>query len=96
MVLLPQLLLLGDIIIDRTGIKFKSQRVIQSHYGNMRVNGHIRGYISGMVDADFKGIIYGTLNASVEAGKVHDLDPSPLPEANEEGRTEAAEYEKAP
>jgi predicted RND superfamily exporter protein len=96
MVLLPQLLLLGDIIIDRTGFKFRNHSVIQSHYGNMRVNGHIRGYISGIVDADFRGVIYGTLNASVEAGKVLDLDPSPLPEASGDDGKEAAEDEKAP
>ena len=33
--------------------------------GTMRVQGHLRGYISGMVDADFDGILHGQLNASV-------------------------------
>ena len=33
--------------------------------GTMRVQGHVRGYISGVVDADFDGFLHGQLNATV-------------------------------
>jgi hypothetical protein len=33
--------------------------------GTMRVEGHVRGYVSGMVDADFRGILHGQINAAI-------------------------------
>ena len=33
--------------------------------GTVRVQGHVRGYINGVVDADIHVIIHGQLNASV-------------------------------
>ena len=68
--ILPQILLLGDIIIDKTAVTLKARLPIQTRTGNLRVDGHVRGYLSGMVDADFSGTIYGSINAAVEAGAV--------------------------
>ena len=68
--ILPQILLLGDIIIDKTAVTLKSRLPVQSHTGNLFVNGHVRGYVSGMVDGRFSGVIHGTINAAVEAGAV--------------------------
>ena len=63
---LPSFLVLGDSIIDRTSFKIKGiEPKAKSAVGTMRVQGHLRGYISGMVDADFDGILHGQLNASV-------------------------------
>ena len=31
----------------------------------MHVQGHLRGYVSGVVDADFSGILHGQMNVSV-------------------------------
>ena len=45
----------------------------------MRVNGHVRGYISGMVDAEFDGILRGQLDANVSNGAA-------VTEINEDGR----------
>ena len=33
--------------------------------GTIRVSGHIRGYVSGIVDADIDGIIHGQFNAAL-------------------------------
>ena len=66
--ILPQILLLGDIIIEKTAFTLKARLPIQTHTGNIRVDGHVRGYISGMVDADFNGVLRGTINAAVAAG----------------------------
>jgi hypothetical protein len=49
----------------------------------MRVDGHVRGYISGMVDAQFSGTLYGTINAAVEAGAIRRQEPPQLPESSE-------------
>ena len=63
---LPAFLVLGDSIIDRTSFRLKviEPRAKQAN-GTMRVQGHLRGYISGLVDADFDGVLHGQLNASV-------------------------------
>ena len=64
---LPSILVLGDSIIERT--RFKMKPIVNIHTqnvsGTVRVQGHIRGYVSGMVDADFDGVIHGQLDASV-------------------------------
>ncbi|MFR5601278.1 MAG: MMPL family transporter [Lachnospiraceae bacterium] len=54
MVVLPSLLLLGDSIVERTAFVMKRPVVIQSHTGTIRMNGHVKGYISGMVDAQIR------------------------------------------
>jgi len=74
MAILPQILLLGDVIIEKTAFTLKKPSVLQTRTGNMRVDGHVRGFISGVVDADFSGTVYGSLNARVETGNVDNLE----------------------
>ena len=81
--ILPQILLLGDIIIEKTAFTLKARLPVQAHSGTMRVDGHIRGYISGVVDADFSGLLHGSINAAVEAGAVQ---PQDLPETALSGK----------
>ncbi len=83
--ILPQILLLGDIIIEKTAFTLKARLPIQTHTGAMRVDGHVRGYISGMVDADFSGTLHGSINAAVAAGAVQPEDP-PQPAAITSGK----------
>ena len=70
---LPSVLVLGDTIIEKTTFKFKGmEKRVQSSNGTMKIKGHVRGYISGMVDADIDGILHGQVNASIateQAGK---------------------------
>ena len=80
LLVLPQILLLGDSIIEKTGFTLKKPEMAQNHTGSLRVNGHVRGYISGVVDADLRGIVRGSINAVVEAGGVEAAEPKPLPE----------------
>jgi predicted RND superfamily exporter protein len=63
---LPSILVLGDSIINRTSFRLPTPEIrTHSATGTIRVQGHVRGYISGMVDADLQGIIHGELNAAV-------------------------------
>jgi predicted RND superfamily exporter protein len=78
--ILPQILLLGDVIIEKTAFTLKRRLPIQMHTGTMRIDGHIRGYVSGMVDADFSGVLRGTINAAVESGAIQEQDPPLLTE----------------
>ena len=73
--ILPQILLLGDVIIEKTAFTLKARLPLQSHTGLMRLDGHVRGYVSGMVDADFTGLLRGTINAAIESGALEDAPP---------------------
>lgn len=74
---LPAVLVLGDSIIERTRFKIKKlDRKIQMPSGTMKVKGHVRGYISGMVDAEFDGLLHGEFNASIVTDKHSANNPS--------------------
>lgn len=63
---LPQILLLGDIIIERTAFTIKAPDKIQRASGAMYVDGRVRGYVSGMVDAAIRGVVKGEVRAVVD------------------------------
>ena len=67
---LPQLLLLGDSIVEKTSFTMGHGAQLQSLRGSMRVNGHLRGYVNGYIDADIRGYVNGTVRASVDITKV--------------------------
>ena len=63
---LPSILVLGDSIIERTRFKFKGfAPQTQQRQGNIRVSGHVRGRINGIVDAHIEGTVYGQMDAMV-------------------------------
>ena len=66
---LPQILLLGDTLMERTSFEMKTLKLpTRTASGTMRVDGHVRGYISGVVDADFSSVLHGQMNASISTG----------------------------
>ncbi len=67
MTVLPQLLLLGDAIIERTAISLNRDRSKRFNKGTMRLDGHVRGHVSGFVDGEFKGVIHGSVDALIES-----------------------------
>ncbi len=72
MTVLPQLLILGDALIERTAITLNRDRKQRFQRGTMRLDGHIRGHVSGFVDGEFKGIVHGSVDALIES-KYQDL-----------------------
>ncbi|MDY3772212.1 MAG: MMPL family transporter [Candidatus Faecousia sp.] len=78
---LPQLLVLGDILIERTSFRMPQlDRRTRSVSGTVRVRGRVRGYISGMVDAEINGEVTGQINASVSAGNLEIVGEDPAAE----------------
>ena len=67
---LPQILLLGDTIISKTQFSLHAKGVRQQLKGAMTVDGRVRGYISGYVDAEIHGLVTGDFNATVSHGEV--------------------------
>ena len=74
---LPQLLLLGDSIVEKTSFSMGRSTQLQSLRGTMRVNGHLRGYVNGFIDADIRGFVNGTVRASVDINKVEMMNEEP-------------------
>ena len=74
---LPQILLLGDSVVEKTSFSINRSTQLQSLSGTMRVNGHLRGYVNGFVDADIRGIVNGTVRASVDISKVEMVPEQP-------------------
>ncbi len=73
MFVLPQILLLGDVIIEKTSFTLKRRDLIQKHSGYIRVNGRVRGYVSGIVDAQITGIIHGEVSAQLDSDAAEDM-----------------------
>ena len=70
MCVLPQILLLGDSLVEKTSFTIGHHAAQQHLQGAMRVNGHVRGYINGYVDAEIHGRVSGTVSASIDIGNV--------------------------
>ena len=94
MFVLPQILVLGDRIVEKTSFQMKlpaasarSQRLSGATF----VNGRVRGRISGFVDAEIHGVIRGDIAAIMSSGSFNqpgenaggDSGESPDSEKNE-------------
>ena len=67
MTVLPQLLVLGDALIERTAITLNRDRKQRFQNGTMRLDGHVRGHVSGFIDGEFKGVLHGSVDALIES-----------------------------
>ncbi len=70
MCVLPEILLLGDTIIEKTKFTIKTPEIVHKETGRFLVNGRVRGYISGFVDADIHGLVRGDMAANVNVNNV--------------------------
>ncbi|MCM1175007.1 MAG: MMPL family transporter [Blautia sp.] len=78
MFILPQILLLGEKVIDKTSFTVSMPITTQKATGLVSVNGKIRGQINGIVIGEIHGIVRGEVNAIMEVG-----DMIPLGEVDE-------------
>ena len=90
---LPQILVLGDFIIEKTSFKISTNlsKNMQNASGTLALNGRIRGKVNGYVDGDFKGVLRGQLNALVNTGFETDKEE---PQEEEPDKEEPNEDEK--
>ena len=70
MCVLPQILLLGDTIIDRTSFAFRKLDLpLRDMNGMIYVQGRVRGYVSGVIDANVSGLIRGEVRGTIETAE---------------------------
>ena len=67
---LPEILVFGDAIIEKTSFRVPLPELRQEIRGSMNVRGRVRGYVSGYVDANIHGTIRGEVRAMVETDSV--------------------------
>ena len=75
LLVLPQILILGDTIIERTSFEMKGVAgMTRTASGTMHINGRVRGYINGVVDADINGVLHGQFSANIATGTEFEVD----------------------
>ena len=70
MFVLPQILLLGEKIIDKTSFAVSIPLKLEKTSGLMRVDGIIQGQINGTVIGEMHGFVRGDANLFVNMGKL--------------------------
>ncbi|MGN0608603.1 MAG: RND family transporter [Oscillospiraceae bacterium] len=64
--ILPQILVLGDKIIERTSFTIKKAERTQLKNSTITVRGLVHGYVNGRIDGIVKGVITGDIDARIE------------------------------
>lgn len=70
MFVLPQILLLGEKIIDKTSFAVSMPLKLERSSGLMRVDGIIQGQVNGTMIGEFHGLLRGEANMIVNMGKM--------------------------
>ncbi len=84
---LPEILLLGDIIIEKSKFSIKKPQIVRKETGRFLVNGRVRGYINGFVDADIHGIVRGDMTANININNIKSEDEvKQIEESNKEDK----------
>ena len=73
MFVLPQILLVGDTIIEKTAFVMNMPIRTKNATGLVKVDGLVRGRIEGTVTGTMNAIVRGNVSAYVEAGDVTQL-----------------------
>lgn len=72
---LPQILVLGDNIIEHTSFELnRINLAAKSYSGTIRVHGRLHGKVNGVMDGAFYGIIRGEMEAMITSGRAESLD----------------------
>lgn len=94
MFVLPQILLLGEKVIDRTSFAVSIPLKLERNSGLMRIDGIIQGQINGTVAGEFHGLVRGDANLFVNMGKLEKKEDeaeelTKLLKKEEEGKADA-------
>ena len=89
MFVLPQILLVGEKIIEKTSFKVSVPLKLDHNTGVMRVDGLVQGQVNGFVVGEMHAVVRGDINAVVSMGKISKVEDEegtpPLLDENPEG-----------
>lgn len=93
MFILPQMLLTGEKVIDKSSFTVSMPVKTQRAAGLVRIDGKIQGQINGIVVGEMHATIRGDVNGLVTMGKMETVENAELPDALPEKPTGAAKTE---
>ena len=90
MFVLPQILLLGEKVIDKTSFAVSIPLKLEKTAGLMRIDGIVQGQINGTIIGEMHGFVRGEANLFVNMGKMEPIvdDGSDLEELLQEEKGE--------
>lgn len=78
MFVLPQILMVGEKIIERTSFEVSVPIKLDRGFGTVRVDGFVRGQVNGTVVGEMHALVRGEVAAVVTMGNMHEIpDDSP-------------------
>ncbi|WP_242830044.1 MMPL family transporter [Butyrivibrio sp. XPD2002] len=78
MFVLPQILLIGAKIIDKTSFEVSVPLVMERDRGLMRIDGTIEGQINGTIIGEVHAVVRGDVRAFIQSGNAERLDSTRL------------------
>ena len=82
MFVLPQILMVGEKIIERTSFEVSVPIKLDRGFGTVRVDGFVRGQINGTVVGEMHALVRGEVAAVVTMGSLQQIDPGADPETD--------------
>lgn len=73
MFILPQILLLGEKVIDKTSFKVSVPLKMEKATGLVRIDGYVQGQINGVITGEVHGVVRGDVNALIKIGKIEEI-----------------------
>ena len=74
MCVLPQILLIGEKIIDKTSFNVSMIPLVERRVGILAVDGRVNGYINGRIIGEVHARVLGEVNAIVTLGDIKELE----------------------
>ena len=90
MFVLPQILLLGEKVIDKTSFSVSVPIRLTRNFGVMRIDGNVQGHINGTIVGEVHAVVRGEINAFVSSMQKLDADDGENAEMLIEEKMEAA------
>lgn len=86
---LPQILILGDSIIEHTSFELNKINLSPQNFtGLTRVQGRLRGQVNGTLDGNFSGFIRGDMNVVLVSGNAETVDEETATGSGEDTATQ--------
>lgn len=76
MFILPQILLLGEKVIDKTSFKVSVPLKSEKAVGLVRIDGYVQGQINGIITGEVHGVVRGDVNALIKIGSIEQINSS--------------------
>ena len=77
MFVLPQILLVGERIIEKTSFEVSAPIKLDRGFGTVRVDGMVRGQVNGYVIGEMHALIKGEVAAVITMGGLENIPPEP-------------------